>query len=125
MRLKPARASSAWACQIARYQVLYFRQRENRSHVKFTDTFLDAVAAAADASSERFESEQRALADCVEKLNPRQRELVLLRFAPDSTTKSVADRLRMTTEAVYKAIQRIQSTLLTCVEQTIGDREQR
>ena len=92
----------AWARQIARYQVLAFRQSERRSHVKFTDTFLDVVATAADAANERLEAEQRALAACVEMLKPREREIILLRFASGATTKSVAARLNMTTDAIYK-----------------------
>ena len=114
----------AWARQIARYQVLAFRQRERRSHVKFTDAFLDIVAATADATNERLEAEQRALADCVEMLAPREREIILLRFSPGATTKSVAARLDMTTDAIYKAISRVQTILLKCIERTVTDRKQ-
>jgi RNA polymerase sigma-70 factor, ECF subfamily len=113
----------AWAREIARYQVLAFRRRERRSRVTFTDAFLDAVAATADASVERLEAEQLALADCVETLKPRERELILLRFAPEATTKSVAEQLGMTTDAVYKAVNRAQTVLLKCIQRTIGDRD--
>lgn len=112
----------AWACQVARYQVLYYQQRERRDRVKFSDAFLDAVATSADAESERLETEQRLLAECVEKLDARQRQLVLSRFAPDATTKSVAARLGMSTEAVYKALSRVQTTLLRCIERAMGER---
>jgi RNA polymerase sigma-70 factor, ECF subfamily len=114
----------AWAREIARYQVLSFRRRERRSRVTFTDAFVDAVAATADASVERLEAEQRALADCVETLKPREREIILLRFSQEATTKSVAEQLGMTTDAVYKAISRVQTVLLKCIEQALGDREQ-
>jgi RNA polymerase sigma-70 factor, ECF subfamily len=111
----------AWACQVARYQVLTFRRRQRRSRVTFTDAFLDKVAATADASVEWLDAEQQALADCVEMLDPRHREIVLLRFAPAATTKSVAARLGMTADAVYKALSRIQATLLKCIERAIED----
>ena len=113
----------AWAREIARYQVLAFRRNERRSRVTFTDAFLDAVATTLDASTERIEAEQRALTDCVETLKPRERELILLRFAPKATTKSVAQDLNMTTAAVYKAINRIQAVLMKCIQRTLGDRE--
>ena len=61
----------AWARQVARYQVLYFRQRQQRCRVKFTDAFLDAVAATAADNAEQLEAEQRALAECMEKLKAR------------------------------------------------------
>ena len=111
----------AWARQVARYQVLYFRQRQQRSRVKFTDAFLEAVAATAADNAEQLEAEQRALAECMEKLKARQREIITLRFAPEATTQSVAAQLGMTTDAVYKALSRIQATLLECIEQAIDE----
>jgi RNA polymerase sigma-70 factor, ECF subfamily len=115
----------AWARQVARYQVLFFRQRQQRSRVTFTDAFLEAVAATEAEDSERLEAEQRALAECMEKLKARERDIVLSRFAPEATTKSVAARLGMTAAAVYKSLGRIQATLLKCIEETINEREKR
>ncbi|MEN6449267.1 MAG: sigma-70 family RNA polymerase sigma factor [Thermoguttaceae bacterium] len=111
----------AWARQVARYQVLYFRQRQQRGRVKFTDAFLDAVANTAAENSDQLEAEQRALAQCLEKLRPRQREIVALRFAQETSTQAVAAKLGMSTDAVYKALSRIQSTLLECVSRTVHD----
>ena len=111
----------AWARQVARYQVLYYRQRQQRSRLKFTDAFLEAVAETAADQSERLEAEQRALAECMEKLKERQRDIILSRFAPEATTKSAAEKLGMTTDAVYKAIGRIQTVLLECIERAIQE----
>ena len=111
----------AWARQVAHYQVLFFRQQQHRSRLTFTDAFLDAVAVAAAENAERLEVEQRALAECMEKLKARERNIILSRFAPAATTKSVAARLGMTTGAVYKSLGRIQATLLKCIEETIND----
>ena len=60
----------------------------------------------------------------MEMLTPREREIILLRFSPGSTTKSVAARLDMTTDAIYKAISRVQAILLKCIERTVTDRKQ-
>jgi RNA polymerase sigma-70 factor (ECF subfamily) len=115
----------AWAKRIACFQVLAFRQKKRRSHVQFTDAFLDVVANATETNNERLETEQRALTHCIEQLKPREREIVLLRFAPGATTKTVAERLGMTTDAIYKAISRAQSALLKCVEGVVVERERR
>lgn len=113
----------AWARQVARFQVMYFRQRQQRSRVKFTDEFLDAVAATASDDAERLADEQAALAECMEKLKVRERDIILTRFAPEATTKSAAAELGMTTDAVYKSLGRIQATLLKCIEQALGRSE--
>lgn len=115
----------AWARQVARYQVMYFRQRQQRSRLKFTDAFLEAVAETAADQSERLDAEQRALADCMERLDQRQRGIVLARFAPEATTRSAAAELGMSTDAVYKALGRIQAVLLRCIEQALGRKEPR
>ncbi len=115
----------AWARQVARFQVMYFRQRQQRSRVKFTDEFLDAVAATTADDAERLADEQAALAECMEKLKARERNIVLSRFAPEATTKSVAAELGMTTDAVYKSLSRIQATLLKCIEQALGRSEEK
>jgi RNA polymerase sigma-70 factor (ECF subfamily) len=114
----------AWARQVARYQVMYFRQRQQRSRLKFTDAFLEAVAETAAEQSERLEAEQRALAECMERLNERQRGIMLARFAPEATTLSAAEQLGMSTDAVYKAVSRIQAVLLRCIEQAVQQRRE-
>lgn len=111
----------AWAREVARFQVLYHRQRQQRSRLTFTDSFFEAVAKTAAEQSERLEAEQKALAECMEKLKERQRAIVLARFAPDATPKTAAEKLGMTVDAVYKALGRIQSILLDCIEQAIRD----
>lgn len=110
----------AWARSVARFQVLYYRQRQQRSRVVFTPEFLNAVADSAAVQSERLEAEQQALVECLEKLKASQREVILARFAPGATTKSVAAQFGMTLDAVYKSLSRIQSTLLECVQQNVG-----
>lgn len=107
----------AWARQVARFQVLFFRQRQQRSRITFSGEFLEAVAATVEETADRCEAEQIALAECLDQLKAQQRDIVLSRFAPDATTKSVAAQLGMTTDAVYKALGRIQTTLLKCIEE--------
>ena len=115
----------AWARQVARFQVLFFRQRQQRSRITFSGAFLEAVAAVVEETADRCEAEQIALAECLEQLKAHQRNIVLSRFAPEATTKSVAARLGMTTDAVYKALGRIQTTLLKCIEERTRRPEER
>ena len=109
----------AWAREVARYQTLCHRQRHRRSRLRFTDAFLEAVAASAADQSEQLDAELQALAECMEKLKDRQRSIVLARFAPKATTKTTAEKLGMSTDAVYKALGRIQTALLECIERKL------
>src|SRR5689334_17416818 len=43
-RFEPGSDFCAWACAIAKYQVLTHRKQQARQRVRFTDEFLDVVA---------------------------------------------------------------------------------
>jgi RNA polymerase sigma-70 factor (ECF subfamily) len=109
----------AWACRIAEFQVLAFRQRRNRSRLTFSDEFVRVVAAQAAEDSELLLEQHRALSNCIAKLKERDRELLLLRYSHGATTKSVAERVGKTLDAVYKALNRIQDKLLECTHQAL------
>ena len=110
----------AWACQIARYEVLKFRERSGRAFPALTDVFdgigVEAMAAVESQSSEGLLG---ALADCVEKLRPQDRDLVERRYRSGATTKSVAEEVGRSTDAIYKALQRVHRQLLECVNRSL------
>jgi len=105
----------AWACQIAWWRVRAARQKYARSKVVFDDTVLEAVAHT--ALEMRYETDQRheALEQCLKKLHPRDRELVLSRYEPGCDVKAAAQRSGRSVLAAYKALGRIRKLLLDCV----------
>ena len=108
----------AWACQIARLEVMAFRRRKRGGAVAFSDEFVSAVASKADELSELLEQRQHFLIDCMNKLRPRDRELLRQRYFEDSRVETVAQRTGRTVEAVYKALQRVRQQLFDCIERT-------
>ncbi len=114
----------AWSCRIVHFQALSFRQRQQRSRLKFSPEFLDAVSLQAAADTDLLEKQHHALADCLQKLTPRARKLVQLRWQPAATTKSVADQVGSSVEAVYKALNRAQRLLVECVERAVNRGEE-
>jgi len=115
-----------WSARVAQYEVQDYRKRKTRERLKFwSDEVIDAIAAAHVEYSELLQHQQQALGRCLEKLSPRDRELVALRYGEDQvTTKSLADRLGRPLMTLYKALSRIRRNLYECVQRTIA-REQR
>jgi RNA polymerase sigma-70 factor (ECF subfamily) len=109
----------AWACRIAQFQALAFRQRQRRSRLWFSDEFLACVTEQAATDGALLAAQQRALADCVQKLKTRDRELIQRRYRSGMTTKAVAAQLGRSLDAIYKALNRIQDRLLACVQRTL------
>lgn len=105
----------AWACQIAYWRVRYARQKYARSKVIFDQEVLDAVAHTAATMTREVDARHEALARCLQKLYPRDREFVLTRYEPGSGVEEAARRSGRSLPAAYKALTRIRKLLSDCV----------
>ncbi len=122
-QFRPGSDFRAWACRIAHYEILKFRQRRGRDSLQFSEEFLDAVAAMSLDRGEELDVRQQALATCLEKLRQKDRDLVRYRYNPGATARNVADRVGRSVDAVYKSLRRIHETLFECIDRTLS-REQ-
>ncbi|MCX8090050.1 MAG: sigma-70 family RNA polymerase sigma factor [Verrucomicrobiae bacterium] len=105
----------AWACQIAWWRIRYARQRFARSRVVFNQDVLEAVAQTAVELAPELDERHEALAHCLQKLHPRDRELILTRYEPGNSVAEAARRTGRTLEAAYKALHRLRKLLFDCV----------
>ena len=105
----------AWACQIAWWRIRYARQKFARSKVVFDDDILEGVAHTAATMRQELDARHEALAGCLQKLSPRDRELVLTRYEPGSGVAEAAKRSGRSMDAAYKALNRLRKLLHDCV----------
>ena len=105
----------AWACQIAWWRIRYSRQKFARAKVVFDDEVLAAVAQTAGEMVREVDERHEALAGCLKKLAPRDRELVLTRYEPGSGVAEAARRSGRSMDAAYKALNRLRKLLHDCV----------
>jgi RNA polymerase sigma-70 factor (ECF subfamily) len=105
-----------WACQIAYYRILRFREKRRRDKHEFDQEFVEAVAATVLEESDWFEFRRRALGDCVSRLRPNDRDLLESCYADGGTIKCAAERLDRPAKSVYKALARIRQALFDCVQ---------
>ncbi|MBI4661553.1 MAG: sigma-70 family RNA polymerase sigma factor [Verrucomicrobia bacterium] len=110
----------AWACQIAYWEIRAARQKFARAKVVFDQTVLDAVAEAAIEMSNEVSARHEALAKCLERLHPRDRELILTRYEPGGGVQAAAQRTGRSLVAAYKALTRIRKLLQDCVTHHLG-----
>ena len=112
----------AWARRVAYYKVLDFYKKAHRARTRLSQVFLERVAETAAEQAEvlRLDDRRDALAACVEKLAPRDRELLARRFADGATTRSAAEHVGRSVEAVYKALSKLRQTLFECVQRTLA-----
>jgi RNA polymerase sigma-70 factor (ECF subfamily) len=112
----------AWARRVAYHKVLDFYKKSKRAEARLSLIFLRRVAETAAAQGEvlQLDARREALAGCIEKLAPRDRDLLSLRFADGATTQSTSEQLGRSVDAVYKALAKIRENLMQCVQNTIS-----
>jgi RNA polymerase sigma-70 factor (ECF subfamily) len=119
-QFEPGTNFTAWACRIARFEVLKFRERHRRDRLQFSDEFVRQVAEASAESSPMLEARRQALAKCLEKLRPQDRELIRKRYATGQSGQSVAEALQRPVNSIYQSLGRIRRVLLECVNRQLS-----
>lgn len=106
---------AAWACSIARFQVLAYLRDAKRDRHLFNDALVDTLVDHAGPAAADLEDRHRALTHCLEKLSPEQRGLVQGRYALDETIQQLASRTGRTSGSVAMSLSRIRQMLLECI----------
>jgi RNA polymerase sigma-70 factor, ECF subfamily len=112
---------AAWACTIARFQVLTWRKRKGRERIQFGDAFLKAVSREAAAVADDTSEKRAALAHCIEQLTPVNRELLRAYYASEARAPDVAKQFKRSVGALYQAVLRIRHVLQSCIDQQIKE----
>lgn len=109
-----------WACQVAYYEVLKWRQQRHcDNRVELTEDVIERLADDLVKDNEYVDARQQALVECLESLRAADRKLVQLRYLADNSVQGVAKEVGRSTDAVYKAINRIRWTLLECIQRRL------
>lgn len=112
---------TAWAFQIARYEVYRQRDRTKRlGRVGFSDKIMEMLAEM--EPPEEPENELLAALDgCLGKLTETQRELVFERYTPGHSLEQHAERTGRSAGSMRIALMRIREMLKSCVEKTLAE----
>lgn len=120
----PTRSFLAWACGVARFKVRKFVAQHRRHQVPFSDEFAQRMAEVQVASSSNeFEARRTALPGCIDKLPPRQRELLMLCYGERQRIVTVAASLGRSAGGVRHSLQAIREKLMECIERAVREGE--
>ena len=110
----------SWGCQIARFHTLNHARKQARDPHVFSPDLLETMAEEGTLDAEQLDAERVALRSCLEKLDPRSRNLLGRCYQPDATVKAVAEDLGRTPNSVYKGLNRVREALLRCIRRTLA-----
>ncbi|MCO6044252.1 sigma-70 family RNA polymerase sigma factor [Aeoliella sp. ICT_H6.2] len=110
-----------WAARVAQLEVRdYCKVRGREKLVFWTQELVELVADTRHEQQDVLVSRRALLKDCLQKLRPKDRELLELRYSGQTTSKALAESLGKPAVTVYKSLARIRRMLFECVERKLA-----
>ncbi len=100
--------------------MLTYQKRVQHDRHVFDGDLLAELADDAVAVTRDLNERLIALETCIEKLPPRDRQLVALRYDSQLAVQDIAQRRNKSPNSVSHALFRIRAALADCVERTLG-----
>lgn len=119
-QFQPGTNFRAWACQIAYFEVLKYRERKQREKLHFNPELMELLAEESIQQAELMDRRRQALAECLLKLKESDRALIQTRYSPDGEGPGIADRLGRPINSIYQSLSRIRKALLECINRRLA-----
>jgi RNA polymerase sigma-70 factor (ECF subfamily) len=120
----PSKNFIAWACGVARYEVLNFLRSRNRQRLYFSDNLaMILIDAHEDFGEEPQEDRLIALSECMKKLRPTDRELLDACYGRSARIPEVADDWGRSSQSIHNSLRRIRRSLFECVSRSLAKEE--
>ena len=109
-----------WVCTIAKYEVLQVYRKQRSESILFSSELVAEIANMQLQQSRQIGSRGEKLAECIESLSPRDKELLRMHYGLELPVAVIAERINRTVNAVYKALERVRTKLLECVHRKLN-----
>jgi len=118
----PSRPFLPWAMRFAQFQAMAWLKRHQRQQQRlvFDDELVQLLADEAVRDESAFEARRKALASCLQKLRPDQRDFIARRYEPDASVNAMAEAAGLTPKALSDRLRRIRRELLECIQRTLA-----
>lgn len=111
----------AWAFGVARFAVLAWRRDKARDRLVLDES---VVARLADESIEHepaFQRQRDALENCLRKVTPTQRSLLMKAYQPELRIQDVARDSGRSVPGFYQWLHRVRRMLLLCIRRALSE----
>ena len=115
----PEKPFLAWAFTFARFEVMAWRKKQQRSRLILDDDLVNLVAADLETHAGNAEKELTALETCVSRLKPRQRDLIAARYSKGETVRDMATRMSRPENALAATLYRVRKALGDCIRESL------
>lgn len=115
----PSKSFLPWAMGVAKFAILGSRRDYARSRVVFDDALLERISSTILETTPALREEEAFLAACLDKLPPKARRMVRLRYFDSLDSREIARVLGTSEVAIRVGLLRIREQLRTCIESQI------
>lgn len=114
-----------WALKTARFEALKFQRTMRRNRRFFSEELAVELE---DGSFRKCDDKligdrEAALANCIDRLGERDRQLLLQCYAPGVTIQSVAEKAGRSAQSICNSLRRIRQCLFDCVNGAMSQEE--
>ena len=112
----------AWACRVAYFQVLDYREQVRRDRLRFSQELLEELACELQSDADCEPNRLIAMRKCVGELPADQRDLLGHRYQRGESVSIIAASMGRTQASIANCLYRIRVALLHCIERrTAGE----
>lgn len=111
----------AWALWLAKSKIIDHYRVQGRQKVVFSETLLDQTAARLVERQAADHAGAAALERCIDKLPPKSRKLLDLRYVEDASMEAIARAIDSTAGSVRVMLFRIRDLLAECVKAALAE----
>lgn len=109
----------AWGCTVARYEVLMFQRARARRVARLDEDVMELLHGADAPDEAVFRRRVSVLQECLGKLAPRARELIVRRYHQAQMPEQIAPQVGWSVNAVRVALTRARQTLRDCFDKNL------
>ena len=121
-RFEPGTNFVSWAVTIAKFQILKYRKKHQRSRVFLSDQAYDLLISETEKIQEESQDRLQALRGCLKKLSHKDQQFVRMRYYEGASARIVAQETGTSIDAVYRYSARLNDLLLGCMRRVLGCR---
>ena len=116
----PGTNFSAWACQIAKNQVLSYIRDRGRDRHTFDHELVEQLASRSTKPNVMLEEMSASLEHCLNKCTDDQRGMLKERYSPGATVQQMAADRGITPNTLSITLSRLRRQLVECVRRTLA-----
>lgn len=110
----------AWACKVAYFQVLDFRNKMRRDRLRFSQELLEELERELQSDADDEPRRLIAMRKCVKELSGDHRDLLGRRYGRGESVPAIATTVGRSQASVANALYRIRVALLHCIERRMA-----